>query len=296
MRIAVTGARGFVGGAVCRAAADRGWTVHALTRTDWNLTTGPWPGAPRVDAVVHAAAAVGDWGPPAPVWHANLTGTRNVAASFPGARLVHISTASVYDPFVPTVLADEELAPVRRYLTPYAASKAAAERALSGRPDTVVLRPHAVYGPGDRTLLPRVLGAVRGGRLLLLPGDGTALQSLTHIRNLTDAALLACDGATAPGTYNIADADPVPIGEALRDLLAARGLRVQLRPLPKGAASWAATAAETAWRLARRPGPPRITRYAISHLAEERTLALDAARKGLGFHPAPTSFDDAASW
>ncbi|WP_030677794.1 NAD(P)-dependent oxidoreductase [Streptomyces rimosus] len=295
MRIAVTGARGFVGGAVCRAAADRGWTVHALTRADWDLTTGPWPDAPRVDAVVHAAAAVSDWGPPAPVWHANLTGTRNVAASFPGVRLVHISTASVYDPFRPTVLAQEPEAPVHRYLTPYAASKAAAEQTLSTRPNTVILRPHAVYGPGDRTLLPRVLSAVRGSSLWL-PGDGTALQSLTHIHHLTDATLLACDPAAAPGTYNIADADTVPIGEALRELLAARGRRVRLRSFPRPVASAIATTAETTWRLTHRPNPPRITRYAISHLAVERTLDLGAARRRLGFRPGGTSFRGAGGW
>ncbi|GGV03217.1 NAD-dependent epimerase [Streptomyces albospinus] len=295
MRIAVTGARGFVGGAVCRAAAGAGWTVHPLTRADWDLCSGVWPGAPAVDAVVHAAAAVSDWGAPGPVWEANLTGTRNVAASFPGARLVHISTASVYDPFRPTVLAREAAAPVRRYLTPYAASKAAAERALRDRPDTVVLRPHAVYGPGDRTLLPRVLSAVRD-RSLWLPGDGTALQSLTHIDNLTTAALLACDRATAPGTYNIADAGTVAIGDALGELLAARGVRVRLRTVPAPVASAAATAAERAWRLAGRPEPPRLTRYAVSHLAVERTLALDAARNGLGFHPEPTSFRGARHW
>ncbi|MEV4333046.1 NAD(P)-dependent oxidoreductase [Streptomyces sp. NPDC049597] len=295
MRIAVTGARGFVGGAVCRAAAEAGWTVHALTRADWDLCEGPLTNAPEADAVVHAAAAVGDWGAPGPVWRANLTGTRNVAASFPGARLVHISTASVYDPFRPTVFARETEAPVRRYLTYYAASKAAAEQVLRDRPDTVVLRPHAVYGPGDRTLLPRLLSAVRG-RTLWLPGDGTALQSLTHIRNLTTAALLACDRATAPGTYNIADADAVPIGDALRELLAARGIPVRLRTVPGTVASAAATTAETVWRLAKRAQPPRVTRYAISHLAMERTLALDAARQGLGFHPEPTSFHGARSW
>ncbi len=160
----------------------------------------------------------------------------------------------MYDPFRPTVHADESEAPVRRYLTPYAASKAAAERALEGRPGTVVLRPHAVYGPGDRTLLPRVLEAVRGGRLFL-PGDGTAPQSLTHIGNLTAAVLRACDPAAPPGTYNVADAEPVPVGEALCALLAARGVRVRLRCLPARAAEAAAAATETAWRLARRPRP-----------------------------------------
>ncbi|MEV5592912.1 NAD-dependent epimerase/dehydratase family protein [Streptomyces sp. NPDC052496] len=295
LRIAVTGARGFVGSAVCRAAADRGWTVHALTRADWDLTTGPWPDAPEVDAVVHAAAAVSDWGPPAPVWRANLTGTRNVVATFPGARLVHISTASVYDPFRPTVQAQESEAPVRRYLTPYAASKAAAERALSHRPDTVILRPHAIYGPGDRTLLPRILNAVRGNSLWL-PGNGKALQSLTHIHNLTTATLLACTPTTAPGTYNIADATPLPIGEALRTLLAERGTHPRLRSIPHPLASAAATTTETISHLTHRPHPPRLTRYAISHLAVERTLNLEAARQGLGFEPAETSFRGAGDW
>src|SRR5437879_9182362 len=40
----------------------------------------------------------------------------------------------------------------RSYRSAYAAAKADAERILQGRPDTVILRPHAVYGPGDRTL------------------------------------------------------------------------------------------------------------------------------------------------
>ncbi|GAA4688566.1 NAD(P)-dependent oxidoreductase [Streptomyces chumphonensis] len=295
MKIAVTGAGGFVGAAVCRAARAAGWSVHPLTRADWDLTRPAPPGLPAVDAVVHAAAAVADWGPPEPVWRANLDGTRHVADAFRGTRLVHVSTASVYDPFRPTVRGREEQAPVRRYLTPYAASKAAAERALADRPDTVVLRPHAVYGPGDRTLLPRVLDAVRGG-VLLLPGDGRAAQSLTHIDHLTAAVLLACDPAAPPGTYNVADAAPVPVGDALAALLAERGRTVRVLPVPLTLAGPAATAAETAWRLLRRPHPPRLTRYALSHLAVERTLDLGAARRDLGFDPGPTSFAGAAHW
>lgn len=295
MRIAVTGAGGFVGRAVVRAARAAGWTVHPLTRAEWDVTSPAPPGLVQVDAVVHAAAAVSDWGAPAPVWRANLDGTRNVAAAFPGARLVHISTSSVYDPFRPTVQGREAEAPVRRYLTPYAASKAAAERALTGRADTVILRPHAVYGPGDRTLLPRVLGAVRGGALLL-PGDGESLQSLTHVDNLTAATLLACDPATAPGTYNVADAGPVRIGDALRELLAERGRTVRVAPVPLRATGAAATVAETLWRLCRSERPPRLTRYAVSHLAMERTLDLAAARRGLGFRPTPTTFAGAAQW
>ncbi|HXV92917.1 MAG TPA: SDR family oxidoreductase, partial [Pseudonocardia sp.] len=263
--------------------------------TRWDVATGPLPGAPRVDAVVHAAAAVTDWGAPHVVWRTNVDGTGNVAASFPGARLVHVSTASVYDPFTPTVRAVESAAPVRRYLTAYGASKAAAERLLAGRPDVVVLRPHAVYGPGDRTLLPRVLGAVRG-RTLVVPGDGRALHTLTAIGTLAEAALLACDPAVPPGVYNVGDAEPIALDEALAALLAERGLDVRIRHLPLRSAWLLAGAAEAGARSLRRRQPPRLTRYAVSHLAFERTLDLTAARTRLGLRPAPTSFAGAGSW
>lgn len=295
MRIAVTGAAGFVGAAVHRAATAAGHDVHAYTRRDWDLRTGPLPDPPAVDAVVHAGAAVTDWGPPAPVWQTNVDGTAHVADSFPHARMVFISTASVYDPFTPTVDAGESQAPVARYLTPYAASKAAAERLLAGRPNTVILRPHAVYGPGDRTLLPRVLAAIRRDTLLV-PGRGDTRHSLTSLPNLVTATLLAC-GPTAPaGTYNIADAAPVTLDDALTRLLTERGLRTRIRHLPPRPCWALAGLLESLYRRANRPHPPRLTRYAISHLAMERTLNLTAARTRLGFEPAPTCFAGAASW
>lgn len=299
MRIAVTGAAGFVGGAVARAAAARGWTVHAYGRrpgtTRWDIAAGPLPDPPPVDAVVHAAAAVTDWGPAAPVWRTNVEGTRHVLASFPGVRLVHVSTASVYDPFVPTVDAPESAAPAARYLTAYAASKAAAERLLTGRPDTVVLRPHAVYGPGDPTLLPRLLGAIRG-RTLVLPGDGRTRHTLTAVGTLVDAALRACDRAVPPGVYNVGDAEPVTLADAVSAVLAERGLAVRVRYVPVRPALVLAGLAEHAAHLARRPTPPRLTRYAVSHLGYERTLDLTAARTGLGLDPGPTCFTGAAGW
>lgn len=286
MRIAVTGAAGFVGRAVVAAAQERGWRVHPLTRRDWDIGAGSLPDPPAVDAVVQAAA-VADHGDPAPIWRSNLLGTRHVAATFPRARLVHVSTASVYDPFRPTVMAAEDEAPVRRYLTTYAASKAAAERLLARRPNTVVLRPHAVYGPGDTTLLPRVLDAVRA-RTLLLPGGGRSRHTLTAVGTLADAALLAC--AAPPGTYNVGDTEPVVLAEVLAELLAERGIAARIRSVPP-ALAWAVAAA-----LECGNGPRRLSRYAVSHLGYERTLDLTAARARLGLQPVPTSMRGAAHW
>jgi nucleoside-diphosphate-sugar epimerase len=290
MRIAVTGAAGFVGGAVVAAARERGWQVHALTRREWDVAAGPLVDPPDVDAVVHAAAAVTDHGDPGPIWRANLLGTRNVVATFPGVRLVHISSASVYDPFVPTVMAAEDAAPVRRYLTTYGASKAAAERLLTDRADTVVLRPHAVYGPGDTTLLPRVLAAVRG-KVLWLPGGGRSRHTLTAIGTLAEAALLGCTGP--PGVYNVGDAEPVVLADVLTELLAERGIDARIRSVPPVAAWGAAAVAEA---VAGPTRPLRLSRYAVSHLGYERTLDLRAARSRLRLQPAPTSVRSAATW
>lgn len=290
MRLAVTGAAGFVGRAVVAAARDRGWQVDPLTRREWDSGAGPLADPPDVDAVVHAAAAVNDHGDPASIWRANLLGTRNVAATFPGVRLVHISSASVYDPFTPTVMATEDAAPVRRYLTTYGASKAAAERMLATRTDTVVLRPHAVYGPGDTTLLPRVLAAVRGGTLLL-PGGGRSRHTLTAVGTLADAALLAC--TAPPGTYNVGDAEPVVLADVLAQVLTERGIAARIRSLPSALAWNVAAAAEA---VAGPERPLRLSRYAVSHLGYERTLDLTAARSRLGHRPAPTSVKGAARW
>ncbi|MEU7895487.1 NAD(P)-dependent oxidoreductase [Nonomuraea sp. NPDC049152] len=299
MRVAVTGASGFVGGAVCRAAAARGWEVLAYGRrphadlgalpySSWDLVHGE-PPKERVDAVIHCAGSVTDWGPPREIWQANLTGTRNAMAAFPGARFVHVSTASVYDPFRPTVMAEEDEAPVRRYANAYGASKATAEHAVSGR--AVILRPHAIYGKGDTTLLPRLLRSIRAGRLLAV-GSGTTRLSLTSVDNLAQACLLA---VTAPiGVYNVTDSRPVTLDAALRELLRERRLAVRPLYVSEGVAMRMAGLTEIISAYTRRP--PRLTRYAVGHLAVERTLDITRARELLGYAPAATSFAGAASW
>ncbi|MFE3450900.1 NAD-dependent epimerase/dehydratase family protein [Nonomuraea sp. NPDC059194] len=300
MRVAVTGASGFVGGVVCGAAAARGWEVLAYGRrphadlgkaipyTSWDLVHGEPPNE-RVDAVIHCAGSVTDWGSPREIWQANLTGTRNAMAAFSGARFVHVSTASVYDPFRPTVMATEDEAPVRRYANAYGAAKASAENAVMGT--AVILRPHAIYGDGDTTLLPRLLRSIRAGRLLAV-GSGATRLSLTSVDNLAQACLLAVEGPV--GVYNVTDRHPVTLDAALRELIRERGLAVRPLYVPEGAAMRMAALAEAVSAVTGRP--PRLTRYAVGHLAVERTLDITKARELLGYEPAPTSFAGAGSW
>ncbi|MDH6180272.1 nucleoside-diphosphate-sugar epimerase [Microbacteriaceae bacterium SG_E_30_P1] len=297
MRIAVTGASGFVGGAVATALVARGHDVTGFGRRphgwrgtyeQWDLAHGPHRGS--FDAVVHSAALADDWAPLGDAMLANRLGTRNVVTSFPGARLVHISTSSVYDAFGPNVRSTEDEPIPTRFLSSYSESKVAAERELPT--DAVILRPHAVYGPGDTTLLPRILEGIRGRRLVL-PEGARVRHTLTHIDNLIHAVELALRGPA--GVYNVGDDTEVLLSAVLGEFLSRRGRPdVTITSVPYRAAFAAAGALERAARL-KRTRPP-ITRYAISQVGLERTFDLSRARDLLGYRPGPTSLAGAEDW
>lgn len=207
-RIAVTGASGFCGGHVARTASAGGAEVVCLGRRPgplgehrfWDAAQGDLD-LTGVDLVVHCAAAVGD---PAPGSRAealmrevNVGGTRRLLRAADGRPVVWVSSASVYDPRLDRRLVTEEH-PRAGQLNAYGRTKAAGEAlALAG--GAVVLRPRAVYGPGDTQLLPRLLSRVRAGTLLL-PGPDVEL-SLTAVENLAEACLAAAGWPRAPTTW-----------------------------------------------------------------------------------------------
>jgi nucleoside-diphosphate-sugar epimerase len=318
MRVAVTGASGFAGGALCRRLVRAGCQVYPFDlRMDvdpehvggspvrpWDISARRLADPPEVDAVVHVAAYVSDTGTVDAARAVNVGGTANVVATFPGVRFVHISTCSVYDPHLPQVMAKESEAPDPdqvRWSNAYGRTKSEAERLLARiRPDAIVLRPHAIYGPGDTTLQPRIRHAARHG-LIPVPGDGRQWHSVTSVENLVEACLLACGPHAQPGTYNVTDAEPMHLADSLALMgTAPGGSRPRIQSLPESVMLAAAAASELTSRLAGRiggsPQAPALSRYTVEHFAKERTFDISAAREGLGYRPAATTLQDAPSW
>lgn len=280
LRLVVTGGSGFCGGAVVAAAAAAGADVVCLGRRPgpvgahirWDAERDV-PDLAGADAIVHLAAAVGDdAGQPAieAAYRAvNVDGTARLLDAARGRPVVWVSSASVYDPRVDRSCVREDH-PVGGQLSAYGRTKAAGER-LALAAGAVVLRPRAVYGPGDQHLVPRLRRAVRG-RAVLLPGPDVRL-SLTAVENLADACLTAIDWPA--GAYNVADARTYSRDSVVRDVLAATGRPVRIIHLPVAVAQSAARAAEA---LAHRSptAEPRLSRYAVDQLAHD--IVLDIAK------------------
>ncbi len=190
--VAVTGATGFIGSAVARRLHDEGWTVRVLCRegssrarlggvaVQWIPGDLDDFGALRrlvegTEAVVHCAGVV-----------RGAEESRFQAVNASGvARLAQISGEQAPRP---RFLLMSSLAAREPSLSHYAASKRQGERALAEAAESMswtVLRPPAVYGPGDREMLPLLRGMYRG----VAPVVGTkgARFSLLYVDDLADA-------------------------------------------------------------------------------------------------------------
>jgi nucleoside-diphosphate-sugar epimerase len=302
VRVAVTGATGFVGGRLVGELARRGHSVQAYGRratqppagvsySRWDLPGQPFDAPLQSDVVVHCASKVDDWGDPVEFEAANVLGTRAVLQAFvPSARVVYVSTASVYDPRAPTRCVREDAPYARRYLNAYSRTKMLAECEIraSGR-GFVILRPHAVYGPGDPTLVPRLLAARRFGRVLAV-GNGRNLLSVTHVDNLVQAIVRAVELSTT-GIYNVADGLDATLDDLLRTLLQRLGLPPRIAYIPLAIATPLAHVLERAYLLSGTRRAPLLTPYGVRHLAHDFTLDIRAAQRCLAYAPTLTYRD-----
>ncbi|MEV4614602.1 NAD-dependent epimerase/dehydratase family protein [Kitasatospora sp. NPDC049258] len=259
MRVLVTGAFGFVGGAVVRQLAAAGHQVWAFGRRAHGAAALPvdrvWTGDIRdraalepaltgVDGVCHLAALTRSresLGRPEAHWevnHGGMAALLDALAARPGRpRVVFGSTAAVYGAPARQPI-DERAEPAPG--NPYGASKLAAEellreRAAAGGPSAVVLRCFNAAGTGDvdeARIIPKAL-AVAAGRYprLELNGDGSVVRDFVHVEDVALAYLLALEAAPAGRTYNVG-ATPASMLEIIAAVERVTGRRVPVEHRP----------------------------------------------------------------
>jgi NADH dehydrogenase len=226
--VVITGATGFVGGALCRRFAAAGWQVRAGVRDLANAHFGDPAIRPfrchlpdaldaaafrGAEAVIHAAYATQSCSP-AEARAVNVRGTARVlrASRRAGARFVFVSSCSAH-------AGAQSL---------YGRSKYALERRLDPTRDLIV-RPGLVLGGGG--LAARMAQTLRRSPVVPLFDGGRQPLQTVHIDDLTEA-LLRLVSAHATGLVVLAEAEPVALRDFMRLLAAQVGARPVWVPMP----------------------------------------------------------------
>ncbi|WP_431961804.1 NAD-dependent epimerase/dehydratase family protein [Actinacidiphila sp. bgisy160] len=230
--VLLTGAAGFIGGAVHRRLRQQGVDLRLLVHrrppaadpaarlVHADLTR---PGTLRgvcdgVDTLLHLACTV-DEGDPRACALVNDRGTAALVGEARRAgvrRIVHLSTAAVYGDGPHRGAAEGDLVPAP--VSAVSRSRLRGERSVRAA-GGVVLRPMFVYGPGDRWLVPRLVRTLTA--LPVSVDGGRALLSLVAVEDLAAAiaALAVAGWGPVPGgeVHHVAHPEPV----AVRELAAA---------------------------------------------------------------------------
>jgi nucleoside-diphosphate-sugar epimerase len=304
----VTGASGFIGGALTKRLVAEGWSVNALARSersanavralgaaavkgDLDDAAAMQAGAQGCDVAFHCAAHLGEWGNPADFERVNVTGTANAVRASKDAgvpRFVHVGTEAALMHGEPLVDVDET-APLRPdSKAMYSRTKARAEQ-VARQGGAIVVRPRLVWGPGDTTILPALAGAVRRGRFAWI-GGGTHRTSTSHVDNVVEGLMLGARKGEPGEAYFITDGEPQVFREFITRLLDTQGIEAPDKSVPRAVAGAVATAGEAAWRMLPLPGQPPVTRLAFWLASQECTIDISRARRDLGYSPV-TSVD-----
>ena len=300
MKVLVTGATGFVGAETVRTLHRQGHFVLATGRDkakarqklsseihfqiqDLNS---------RLDfedcqAVIHVAGLSSPWNSRDQFLRSNVQATQNLLRWSKAAGVEHflyISTSGVY--FANDSKRDvPETTPLpnRELQHPYVSSKRLAEEAVTDSGlNFSILRPRAIYGPQDPSLLPRIIDRLRRRRLPIL-GAGQNVTSLTHVDNLAEAiGHILSKGPS--GVLNICDGKAVRIWDTIAKIADHIGAKRPQRRVPRGLAHRLAGLAELAHLRFPQLGEPSLTRYTVGLLTLSQTLCIDKARS-LGYEP-----------
>jgi dihydroflavonol-4-reductase len=293
-RVVVTGATGFIGRQLSRHLVASGDEVRAIIRPEstrmapTGVETVRAPLEPSAleaafrgaEAVVHLAGVISAVRSRTYA-DVNVEGARAVAiaARQAGVRLVHISSLAAAGPAPAGAPRREDDPPDP--ITPYGRSKLAGESVVASTSGLrwTILRPAAVYGPGDRTLLPVFRLAERG--ILPLFGRPGAAYTFVHVSDVVRAIDAAIDRRRDGEIFFVGHPLPTTAAELLEHIRNAVGRPAFMIRIPQTVVRAAAIACDLAGRIAGRRLP--LNRARLAELSAAGFVCrVDRLRERLG--------------
>jgi nucleoside-diphosphate-sugar epimerase len=310
MKALITGATGFLGGRLTERLLDMGWEVTGLGRNAERGKQLQTKGARFVQAdlrdeeavseactgqsvAFHCGALSSPWGAYGDFYNTNVAGTRHVIAGclkHEVRHLIHVSSPSVYFDFRNRLHIPESAQLPCRFANAYAATKRLAEleieEAWSRGLSAAIIRPRAIFGPGDSSILPRLIRANASRGVPLIDG-GRAWVDLTYVDNVVDALILCCQAPSAAmgRIYNISNGEPVRLADILPMLFLMLNVPMKIKPLSYQVAYSLATVMELVAHMRPSKHEPLLTRYTVGVLGRSQTLDISLAKRLLGYVP-----------
>lgn len=243
--------------------------------------------------VVHCAAKVGDWGPVDEYRAVNVRGTEHLlnAAESNGTlqRFIYLSSLGVYEGRDHHGT-DETVEPSTTGMDGYTLTKVEAEQLTlrhvreKNLPATLI-RPGFIYGPRDRTVLPRLLERLKSGQVKYF-GTGEQIMNNTFVVNLVDAIFNCLDNPKTIGQiYNVTDGVCVSKRDFISTVATEAGYAVPQAAIPLGVARFLTKVSEKVYRILGKKEAPLLSNARFKFLGLNLDYSIEKARREFGYNP-----------
>ncbi|WP_417334949.1 NAD-dependent epimerase/dehydratase family protein [Halobacteriovorax marinus] len=312
MKILVTGAGGFLGFYIARDLKSLGHEVYNFSRThhadldqiEVTTRTGNLNDPESIEAaldgievIFHVAGKVAMWGKWDDFYQTNTVGTKNLvhaAKKKSIKKFIYTSTPSVVFGEGDIINGDESLPYPDDSLSLYAKSKMLAEQFVLEQNSkeflTCALRPHLIFGPRDKNIIPRLVEAQKKKKLKRI-GDGENLVDIIYVENAAKAHIqafekLSADSPVAGSAYFIAQERPVNLWDFINKILEVNGQSKVTKSISVKKAYFIGTIIEKILRLFKvwNIHPP-MTRFVALQLGKSHYFKHDKAVNDFSYHP-----------
>ena len=315
MKVLVTGGTGFVGRELVKELVSEGYDVRCTSRQPDNLSAIAelMIGDIRdlaflnhcckgCEAVFHLASKVGVWGKYSDFYSTNVDATKLLIDVCNGNNVsyfIYASSASVVFGGEDIENGNESISYPTHQLSNYTKTKALAEKYIiqsnGNNIKTISLRPHLIWGPTDKHIIPGILKSAQEGKLVQV-GNYNKLVDTTYIDNFIDALKLSLLGLmnnpmVAGNCYFITNGEPIKIWDFINKILEVYEYASIAKSVPRSLALGIVGLQEMFYKCFLPNQNIQSTRMVIKELCQAHWFDISKAVNDLGYNP-KISIDD----